>query len=172
MENQPTILDKAVKISIISGALIVALSLAYYLVVFLPNKEEARVEQQRQEQQAKEQQVRLEQESKEQKEQAVAEQSKKEYIAKRKNECYQIYLKEKNLWNNVEESDYSVVRDVCIVTYRDDKPRRSEQECSKILENMKNLRQSDAQEDSKNFLEDILTRSYFDCSNHYFSKDF
>lgn len=43
MENQPTTLDKAVKISIIAGALIVALSLAYYLVIFLPKKETTRV---------------------------------------------------------------------------------------------------------------------------------
>lgn len=40
MENQPTTLDKAVKISIIAGALIVALSIAYYLVIFLPKKQE------------------------------------------------------------------------------------------------------------------------------------
>jgi hypothetical protein len=51
MENQPTKLDKAVKISIIIGALVVALSVAYYLVIFLPQKEKARVEQQKQEQQ-------------------------------------------------------------------------------------------------------------------------
>lgn len=53
MENQPTALDKAVKISIIAGALIIALSIAYYLVIFMPQKEKARVEQQKQEQQAK-----------------------------------------------------------------------------------------------------------------------
>lgn len=38
MENQPTKLDKAVKISIIVGALVIALSVAYYSVIFLPNK--------------------------------------------------------------------------------------------------------------------------------------
>jgi hypothetical protein len=41
-------MDKAVKISIIAGVLIVALSIAYYLVLFLPRKERARVEQQQQ----------------------------------------------------------------------------------------------------------------------------
>lgn len=45
MENQPTQLDKAVKISIIAGALIVALSFAYYLVIFLPKKEATRIEE-------------------------------------------------------------------------------------------------------------------------------
>jgi hypothetical protein len=38
MENQPTKLDKTVKISIIVGALVVALSVAYYLIIFLPQK--------------------------------------------------------------------------------------------------------------------------------------
>lgn len=55
MENQPSQLDKAVKISIIAGALIVALSFAYYLVIFLPKKETMRIAQQQQEQQVKEQ---------------------------------------------------------------------------------------------------------------------
>ena len=65
MENQPTQLDKAVKISIIAGALIVALSLAYYLVVFLPKKEETRIAQQQQEKIADEQKAQ-EQREKEQ----------------------------------------------------------------------------------------------------------
>lgn len=54
MENQPTILDKALKISVTVGALIVALSIAYYLVIFLPHKATQALEQQKQEQQAKE----------------------------------------------------------------------------------------------------------------------
>lgn len=48
-------LDKVVKISIIVGTLIVALSIAYYLVIFLPQKEKTRVEQQKQDQQTEEQ---------------------------------------------------------------------------------------------------------------------
>jgi flagellar basal body-associated protein FliL len=46
MENRPTKLDKIVKISIIIGVLIVALSTAYYLIIFLPQKEKTRIEQQ------------------------------------------------------------------------------------------------------------------------------
>lgn len=37
-------MDKAVKISIIAGVLIVSLSFAYYLVLFLPQKEQGRME--------------------------------------------------------------------------------------------------------------------------------
>lgn len=46
-------MDKAVKLSIIVGISIVSLSVAYYLVVFLPQKEGAGVELQRQEQEMK-----------------------------------------------------------------------------------------------------------------------
>ena len=49
MENQQSKLDKAVKISIMAGALIVAVSISYYLVVFLPQKEQSILERQKQE---------------------------------------------------------------------------------------------------------------------------
>jgi hypothetical protein len=65
MENQPTQLDNVVKISIIAGALMVALSLAYYLVIFLPKKEETRIAQQQHEKLVDEQKA-LEQKEKEQ----------------------------------------------------------------------------------------------------------
>lgn len=39
MENNSGKLDKLMKLSIIVGVLIVALSIAYYLVIFLPKKE-------------------------------------------------------------------------------------------------------------------------------------
>ncbi len=55
MEKQSTKLDKVFKISIIAGALIIALSIAYYLVIFLPQKEKGRVEQQKQEQEIRSQ---------------------------------------------------------------------------------------------------------------------
>ena len=55
LDNQPMRLDYVVKISIIAGTLIVALSLAYYLVVFLPKKEATRVAEQQQEKLADEQ---------------------------------------------------------------------------------------------------------------------
>lgn len=47
MGNQPTALDKAAKISIIAGASLVALSIVYYLVIFLPQKETNRLEQEK-----------------------------------------------------------------------------------------------------------------------------
>jgi hypothetical protein len=61
MENYPTKLDKALKISIIAGILIVGLSVAYYLVVFLPQKEAARIEELKKQQAIKEEQQKQEQ---------------------------------------------------------------------------------------------------------------
>ena len=53
MENQPTKLDKAVKISIIVGILLIAFSVFYYIVIFLPKKEAPQMKIQKlQEQQA------------------------------------------------------------------------------------------------------------------------
>ena len=46
MENQPTKLDKILKISVIIGALMVVLSMAYYLVILLPQKAKMTLEQQ------------------------------------------------------------------------------------------------------------------------------
>lgn len=68
MENQPTKLDKAVKISVLVGILVVALSVASYFVISLLQKERVRIDQQKQEQQAKEQKEKIEKEILSQKE--------------------------------------------------------------------------------------------------------
>lgn len=62
MENQSTKLDKAVKISVLVGILVVALSVASYFVISLLQKERVRIDQQKQEQQAKEQKEKIEKE--------------------------------------------------------------------------------------------------------------
>ena len=54
-------------------------------------------------------------------EEAKAEQDEKEYIAKRKSECYDIYEKERDKYNNVVNGKYSEEKNVCIVTYSTDK---------------------------------------------------
>ncbi|MGW8184998.1 MAG: hypothetical protein ACWGHO_02710 [Candidatus Moraniibacteriota bacterium] len=53
MENNLSKLDKLMKLSMIVGVLIMALSVAYYLVIFMPQKERARIEQQGQEKEAR-----------------------------------------------------------------------------------------------------------------------
>lgn len=62
--------------------LILAFSVAYFLVIFLPSKERAK-------QKSEEEKVQMELQKQEQ--------EKKEYIAKRTNECYAIYEKEREV---------------------------------------------------------------------------
>lgn len=44
MENKPTLLNRLVKISFIGGTLIVALAVAYHLVIFIPGQERRQLE--------------------------------------------------------------------------------------------------------------------------------
>ena len=62
--------------------------------------------------------------------QVKIEQEKREYIAKRKMECYEIYEKERKQYNNVENFGYiepsdnplDFNRDTCEIIYEDTKP--------------------------------------------------
>jgi len=145
--------DKLTKGALIFSLLLVASSVFYYYVIFLPQKEETRLEQQRQEQLAKEEQERQ-----------ALEREQKEYVAKRKSECYDIYLQEKKNWSNVKDFSYSEVRDVCLVKYKSDKPAKSEEECGKMIENMSEIK-SDT-------LRDMILDDYFNCLENWFSKEF
>ena len=53
-------------------------------------------------------------------EEAKAEQAKKDYIAKRKMECYDIEQRERKLYTNVESSLYQEAQDICYVHYKTD----------------------------------------------------
>lgn len=57
---------------------------------------------------------------KEESEKTKAEQGKKEYIAKRKNECYEIEKSERDKFNNIDSSEYMEEEDTCIVRYTTD----------------------------------------------------
>ena len=46
MENKQFTLDKVVKVSIAIGILTMALSIAYYLVIYMPQRDKAKSEQQ------------------------------------------------------------------------------------------------------------------------------
>ncbi len=80
--------DKSTKGVLVFSLFLVAFSLCYYYVFFLPQREEARLEMQRQEQLIKE------------------EQEQKEYIAKRRMECYEIYEKEREKFSNLKSYRY------------------------------------------------------------------
>jgi hypothetical protein len=138
--------NNLIKGVLIFSALLVTFSVFYYFVIFLPQKEQTRLEQQEQERLAKE------------------ENERKEYIAKRKKDCYDIYLQEKKEWSNVEDFDYSEIRDVCIVTYKSNEPPKSKEECREIVEGIVGIKDKS--------VVDILTRAYTDCLNNSFSKEF
>ncbi len=97
-------------------------------------------------------------------EETKTEQEKKEYIARRKSECYEIYEKERDRWNNVEDLVYSEVRDVCIVKYKSSDPARTEEECKEITKNIANM--------ESDYFKDIMLNNYFDCLANWFSKEF
>ena len=54
-------------------------------------------------------------------EEVKAEQEHKEYVAKRKGDCYEVYEKERDKWNNVESNFYNEEKDVCEISYENDK---------------------------------------------------
>jgi len=148
-------LDEVIKLSIVFAILLVGFSLFSYYVIFLPQKEKIKIEQQKQEQIAKEL-----------REQEAREQEKKEYIARRKKDCYDLYLQEKKQWNNVQGFDYNELRDVCIVRYKLSEPAKSSEECSKIFENS-----SEVKHVSLLYI-DMIFQEYFDCLRNTFSIEF
>jgi hypothetical protein len=89
---------------------IISLSVAYYFIYFLPKVNAEKLEQDN---------LKMQQQQAEHKQKQ--EQDKREYIARRKSECYAIYEKERDKWNNVEGHGYHQVDDVCIVRYNTDK---------------------------------------------------
>lgn len=54
----------------------------------------------------------------EQQQQLIIERDRKEYVAKRKMDCYEIYKAERANWNNVESNNYNEDKDVCEITYK------------------------------------------------------
>lgn len=106
MEKQTTKLDQLLKISGIIGVLIITLSISYYVLAFLPQKEQTRLEEQRRERAAEEadaEKDRQEQILKDQAELAKIEQNKKLY----KNcvaEALAKQLRTIQLWSDYEKS--------------------------------------------------------------------
>ena len=79
-----------------------------------------------------ERQQRIELEFKKKEVEAKTEQEQKEYIAKRKGECYEIEQKERKNWNNIEGHYYDEMRDVCEVKYKNNQYNKLV--CDKIFQ--------------------------------------
>jgi len=127
--------DKLTKGVLVFSLLLVALSVFYYYVIFLPWKEETRLEREH-----------------------------KEYVAKRKGECYDIYIQEKKDWANVEHINYSEVRDVCIISFKKpNEPAKTKEECEEIIKNVSEM---------SDYWRDISFEYYYNCLGNWFSKEF
>lgn len=63
-------------------------------------------------------------------------QENKEYVAKQKSACLDVYTTEGNKWNNVSSWNYDEENDNCVVIYKDPK-RKTEAQCNKELEESK-----------------------------------
>jgi hypothetical protein len=111
--NYKNLLDKILKTALIIGALVVSISVAYYLVIFLPQKESAKQEQQRQAQALR--QAELELQTK--KESSAYLLHQQDNIVKRKATCHEIEVKERKDYPNVVGGAYDEETDICTITY-------------------------------------------------------
>ncbi len=61
-------------------------------------------------------------------------QEQKEYVAKRKLECYDIYEREDDKWSNIEGHWYNEVRDICVINYTKTEKKHDieEAECEEL----------------------------------------
>lgn len=77
----------------------------------------------------RQQQINIQEKQREDK--AKADQAKKEFTAKQKSDCLEIYKTENSKWNNVTGWRYDENLDACYVSYKDSKPKSAE-ECDKL----------------------------------------
>ena len=93
-----------VRLAVIGSLLIVSVSVAYYLVIFLPEQQRASVERQR----------------------VIDEQLQRDRIFRNELECRGQYDKLRTQFNNVTGVYYSRTLETCMVTYTDDKRQQQE----------------------------------------------
>ena len=92
---------------------------------------------------------------------ARMEQEHKEYIAKRKGECYSLYEKERDKWNNVKGNQYDDEKDVCLIRYKATDEWKGKN-CDDFL----------PKSDTSESLRDRLLDRYFDCTSNTFTNKF
>lgn len=95
---------------------------------------------------------------------AKKEQEKKDYTAKRRKDCFDIYDKEKANWSNVRGSEYDEGLDTCYVTYKAQSNEWAGKDC-------KTFKPGEGIEFGSNIWK-ILQHDYQDCTNGEFRKEF
>lgn len=53
----------------------------------------------------------------------------KEYVASRKSDCLNIYKEENSKWNNVLDWRYDEANDECVVKYKENENKKTEEQC-------------------------------------------
>jgi len=96
--------------------------------------------------------------------QAKSEQNKKEYAAKQKDTCLNIYQAESKKWNNVSGWNYNDTTDKCEITYKDAK-RKTEAQCNKDFEAVKAIYKDEP-------VPPYSLSLYFHCLDGTFVKEF
>lgn len=94
--------------------------------------------------------------------QLAAEQDQKEYIAKRKAECYSLYEKERAKWNNVKGNTYDEEDDVCLIHYKATADTWAGQDCSELIPDL----------GASDVFRRIQLRSWIDCRENQFTNEF
>lgn len=93
-----------------------------------------------------------------------AEQEKKEFIAKRKTDCLDIYKTEINKWNNTQGWRYDEDSDLCYIIYKEKSPK-SDVQCEKEYDDSKKIFSPDVPPPS-------IFMDYLHCVDGTFEKSF
>lgn len=89
--------------------------------------------------------------------------SNKEYAAKQKTACLDIFTTEGKKWNNVSNWDYNASNDKCIITYKDPN-KKTQAQCDKDLAESKELYKDSS-------VPPYVWGSYFGCLDGTFTRE-
>lgn len=109
-----------------------------------------------------ERQQQIELRSKVEADQVKVEQDKKEYIVKRKKDCYDLETSERKKFSNTKSSEYDDETDVCIITYTVTDNYWKGKNCDDLL----------PKAGASDFLRKMSLKNYFNCKDNTFSKEF
>lgn len=93
-------------------------------------------------------------------EKVKAEQAQKEYVAKRKKDCYDVLERERKAFSNTRDGEYDEEADVCRITYKAVQGEWEDTDCEMI-------KPSEALSESTYFW-----RQYWNCKNNIFDKEY
>ena len=93
----------------------------------------------------------------------AAAQVQKAYVAKRRGDCYDIYVKERQRYNNAEEPEYKEDTDRCVIRYKSTRPDPS---CRRVLA------RGAPDYDMESALGRLMWDRYINCETGTFTNEF